>query len=160
MWVLSPLPCAEILNVKVRDINKIQILYSWNRIMQFYVTFRCKFNKGDENKIPILLAQSTQIVRYVRTSLGGGHIWLQLRPPPMSNTVGDISPSPLHICSAHRGSLNKCQVYLRPAVQAEASFSVGLRHNAGRPLKGPGKFWNIDAIWGYILLLSETNCAF
>ena len=25
------------------------------------------------------------------------------------------------------------------------------------PLKCPGKFWNIDAIWGYILLILETN---
>ena len=28
------------------------------------------------------------------------------------------------------------------------------------PLKGPGKFWNIDPIWGYILLILATNCAF
>ena len=27
-------------------------------------------------------------------------------------------------------------------------------------LKGPGKFWNIDPIWGYILLILATNCAF
>ena len=47
-------------------------------------TFWCKFNKENENKIPILLAQLTQIVRYVRISLGGtddytGH--------PLSNTT-------------------------------------------------------------------------
>ena len=28
------------------------------------------------------------------------------------------------------------------------------------PLKGRGKFWNIDPIWGYILLILATNCAF
>ena len=28
------------------------------------------------------------------------------------------------------------------------------------PLKGPGKFWNIDLIWGYILFILATNCAF
>ena len=28
------------------------------------------------------------------------------------------------------------------------------------PLKGPGKFWNIDPIWGYILLILATNSAF
>ena len=28
------------------------------------------------------------------------------------------------------------------------------------PLKGPGKFWNIDPIWGYILLILATSCAF
>ena len=25
------------------------------------------------------------------------------------------------------------------------------------PLKGPGKFWNIDPIWGYILLILATQ---
>ena len=28
------------------------------------------------------------------------------------------------------------------------------------PLKGPGKFWNIDPIWRYVLLILATNCAF
>ena len=28
------------------------------------------------------------------------------------------------------------------------------------PLKGPGKFWNIYPIWGYVLLILATNCAF
>ena len=82
-------PC---LRAGLCSLKSWKILYSWNRIMQFGEYFsRCKFNKGNENKIPIFLAQPTQIVRYVRTSLWGtddytGH--------PLPNTVGNISRIP------------------------------------------------------------------
>ena len=42
------------------------------------------------------------------------------------------------------------------AVQAEA-FLEGAMPG---PLKGSGKFWNIDPIWGFILLILATNGAF
>ena len=51
-------------------------------------TFRCKFNKGDEDKISVLQAQPAQlcIMNFI-----GGQGWYTGYYPPQSNTEGDIS---------------------------------------------------------------------
>ena len=52
-------------------------------------TFRCKFNKGDENKISVLQAQPTQFCIMDEFHWRAGMIHRPL--PPWSNTEGDIS---------------------------------------------------------------------
>ena len=50
-------------------------------------TFKRKFNKGNENKIPVLWAQPIQIVCYERTSPGHG---IFHRPSLWPNTVSKV----------------------------------------------------------------------
>ena len=82
-------------------------------------TFRCKFVEGDENKISVLPKSSTgstdPIVHYGWTSSEGRDDTHYRPSTPWSNTEGGTSPSYNHPLydSAHLGSLNKCQVYLR-----------------------------------------------
>ena len=77
------------------------------------------------------------------------------RPSPWSNTEGDISYNHPLYDSAHLCSLHKYQVYVRLCERRHFK-----RRAQCRAAEGPGKIWNIDAIWGKILLILATNCAF
>ena len=89
---------------------------------------------------------------YGRTSLEGRDDTQVIIP--WSNTEGDISYNHPLYDSAHPGSLNKCQVYLKMCEQRHFKCKGRARWRARE------KFWNIDPIWGYILLILATNCAF
>ena len=68
------------------------------------------FNKGDENKIPVLQAQPTQLYNMEELYWRAGTITQAI---PLVKHWGDISLNHPPCDSAHLGSLNKCQVYQR-----------------------------------------------
>ena len=86
-------------------------------------TCRCKFNKGDENKISDLQAQSTQLLW---KNFIGGQGWYTGHHT-RSNTEGDISYNHPLYDSAPPGSLNKCQVYLKLCEQRHFKCKVQCR---------------------------------
>ena len=95
-------------------------------------TFRCKFNKGDENKFQFYKLYRPNC--YGRTSLEGRDDTQVIIP--WLNTEGDISYSHPLYDSAPPGSLNKCQVYLKLCEQRHLKCKGAMPG----PLKGPGKF--------------------
>ena len=115
-------------------------------------TFRYKLIQGDE--ISVLQAQSTHL--YIMDELHW-RAGLIHRPSSFrSNTEGDISYNhPLYDC-AQLGSLNKCQVFLRLCKRRHFKCKVQCRAR----WRAWENFWNIDLIWGYILLILATNWAF
>ena len=86
-------------------------------------TFRCKFNKGDENKILVLQAQPTQLSW--KNSLEGRDDTQVIIP--WSNMEGDISYNHPLYDSAPPDSLNKCQVYLKLCEQRHFKCKVQCR---------------------------------
>ena len=88
-------------------------------------TFRCKLNQGDENKISVLQTQPTHL--YIMDELHW-RAGLIHRPSSLrSNMEGDISYNhPLYDC-AQRGSLNKCQVFLRLCKRRHVKCKVQCR---------------------------------
>ena len=64
-------------NVASNTERSWKILYSRNRIEQLGNTLRCKFNKGDENKISFLQAQPTQLC-IIWINFIGGQGWYRL----------------------------------------------------------------------------------
>ena len=113
------------------------------------------FNKGDENKISVLHTGSTNpIVHYGWISLEGRDD-IQAIITLVKHGRGYILQPPsinLHTWLSKR----KYQAYTWGCANG-GILSEGAMPG---PLKGPGKFWNIDPIWGYILLILATNCAF
>ena len=108
---------------------------SWNLVN----TFRCKINQGDENKILVLQVQPTQL--YIMDELH----W----------RAGLIHrPSSLALVKYRRGYILK-----PPSVWLCATW-LSTQMPSVPEAAGPGKFWNTDPIWGYILLILATNCAF
>ena len=58
------LACTCLFEGYVAPLNTVRswkILYSRTESCNWVNTFRCKFNKGDENKIAVLQAQPTQL---------------------------------------------------------------------------------------------------
>ena len=121
-------------------------------------TFRCKLNQGDENKISVLQAQPTQLYIFDELHWRAGLIH---RPSSLWSSMESYGRGyilqPPSVWLYATCSLNKCQGTVPEAEQAEAFSVYGAMPG---PLKGPGKFWNIDPIWGYILLILATNYAF
>ena len=118
------LPCMQVFEGNVAPSNTVRswkILYSWDRIVQF--TFRCKFNKGDENKIQFYRLNRPNY--YWRTSLEGRDNTQVIIP--WSDTEGDISYNHPLYDFAPPGSLNKCQVYLKLCEQRHFKCKVQYR---------------------------------
>ena len=82
-----------------------KILYSWNRIMQLGNTFRCKFNKGDENKISLNYRLNRPNCA-LSINVIGGQGWLHRPSPPWSNTEG-IYPTTILYMIRHESWLSK-----------------------------------------------------
>ena len=86
-------------------------------------TFRCKFNKGDENKISVLQAQPTQLLW---KNFIGGQGWYTGYHPSGQTEKGIYSTTILYD-SAPPGSLSKCQVYLKLCEQRHFKCKVQCR---------------------------------
>ena len=64
-----------------------------NRAIKLVNTFRCKFNKGDENKISVLQAQPTQLC-IIWMNFIGGQGWYTGYYPPSQTRRGYILQTP------------------------------------------------------------------
>ena len=90
-------------------------------------TFKCKFNKGDENKISFLQARPTQLC-IIWMNFIGGQGWYRLLST-YSNTEGDIS---------YKHPLYKSAPLALLTNAKRSGGILSVRCNAG-PAEGPGK---------------------
>ena len=105
-------------------------------------TFRCKFTKGDENKVLVYGLSRLKLCVMGELQFGTYDYKNYIGHPPVG-----MHPHPLYAYDfAHLCSLNKCQVYLSCA-SGGAYWKVQCRAR----WRGLGKLWNIhvDAIWGF-----------
>ena len=87
-------------------------------------TFRCKFDKGDENKISVLQAQPTQLLW---KNFIGGQGWYTGHHTLVKHGRG-YNPTTILCMILHLlCSLNKCQVYLKLCEQRHFKCKVQCR---------------------------------
>ena len=100
------------------------------------MTFRCKCNKGDENKISVLQAQPTQLCIMNEFHWRAGMIHRPLSP--WSNTEGDnyiLQPPSINLHNLHTW-LSKQMPSIPEGCASRGTLSV--RCNSG-PAEGPRK---------------------
>ena len=113
------LPCMQVFEGNVAPSNTVRswkILYSWEcNLVNTFSMFRCKFNKGDENKTSVLQAQPTQLLW---KNFIGGQGWYTGHHTLVKHGRGYIlQPSSVWFCTSW---FSKQMPSVPEAVRAEA----------------------------------------